>query len=162
MIPNEIKELESDIGFPVKKAVLSPESRESYDESFSYGLCQRFYRKGIELDIAIGKATSVLLHLMKDKGTDSAQIAVFFSLLGNMYYINDDFKKAIGCFMKSLSHNKRDMTAWIELMFALRADGNFQEFEGIMFNLEKIHNLWISDPEAELTRNRLYSVIGRL
>ena len=99
----EIKDLESSTGFPVRRNILKPERKESYDESFSYGLCQRFYNKEEELDAAIKKTTSIILGLLNEKSPDFRQTALFLSLLGNMYYLKGDFKKAIGCFMKSLS-----------------------------------------------------------
>ena len=62
--------------------------------------------------------------------------------------------------MKSLSYNREDLTNWIELMFALRAHGNFMEFEGIIFNLEKIYSLWLQDPERELKKEKIYELIS--
>jgi len=156
----EIKDLESSTGFPVRRNILKPERKESYDESFSYGLCQRFYNKEEELDAAIKKTTSIILGLLNEKSPDFRQTALFLSLLGNMYYLKGDFKKAIGCFMKSLSWNKEDMAPWIELMFALRASGSFREFESIIFSIEKIYDLWKSDPAKELSKEKIYQLIN--
>ena len=162
VLSEEIRELEAYIGFSVRRGILTLESKEPYDESFSYGLCQRFYNKDVELDVAIGRTTSILLRMVGKSGVDSIQKARFFSLLGNMHYLKGDFRSAIGCFMKSLSFGKDDMTPWIELMFALRANGNFGEFEAIAFNLEGIHALWRSDPATNLTRENVLGLVDTL
>ncbi|HLD86954.1 MAG TPA: hypothetical protein VJB12_02730 [Candidatus Nanoarchaeia archaeon] len=162
VLSEEIRELEAYIGFSVRRGILTLESKEPYDESFSYGLCQRFYNKDVELDVAIGRTTSILLRMVGESGVDSVQKARFFSLLGNMHYLKGDFRSAIGCFMKSLSFGKDDMTPWIELMFALRANGNFGEFEAIAFNLEGIHALWRSDPATNLTRENVLGLVDTL
>ena len=160
---DEIKELESYLGFPIKRVEITLESRNPHDETFSYGLCQRFYNKNDELKIAINKTTSILLSLVKlSNEKNNKQISTYFSLLGNMYYILGDFNKSIGCFMKALSYNKNDLTNWIELIFTLRVGGNFEVFEDLIFNLKKIYNAWKIDSEKRLNKEKVYELINKV
>ena len=153
-------EIENEIGFPIKRIESTDKTLSPYDETFSFKLFQKYYRKENELQALIEKTTRLLFVLEKEPNKDTRLIAYCFSLLGNMHYILKDFNKSIGCFMKSLSYNREDLTNWIELMFALRAHGNFMEFEGIIFNLEKIYSLWLQDPERELKKEKIYELIS--
>lgn len=155
----EVQELEADIGFPVRRERLSPAGRKPYDESFSYTLCQRFYGKEEELERAIRKTTTIIIHLLQEKEDTGRRAALFFALLGNMYHLKGDFRRAAGCFMKALGHDREDMTFWIELMFSLRANGDVREFEAIIFNLENVYESWRREAEGELTRERLKGII---
>lgn len=155
---NNVHELEKYLGFPITRVQINPDSKNPYDETISYGLCQRFYNKEDELQRAVIKTTNILMQLI-NKENDKKLIALYFSLLGNMYYILGDFKKSIGCFLKTLSYNKEDMTGWIELMFAIRANGDFGVFEDIIFNLEKIYIKWCNDKSEVLTKEKIFEII---
>jgi|TARA_Y100000310_G_C20531988_1_gene738944 tetratricopeptide (TPR) repeat protein len=158
----DIEMLEKYLGFPIKKKEITLKSNEPYNEVLSYGLCQRFYNKDDELKLAIKKTTTILMKILNNKDTDEKYISIFFSLLGNMYYVLGDYKQSIGCFMKSLSYNKNDTTDWIELIFALRAYGEFEIFEDIIFNFEKIYNEWKNNPSKELTKEKVYELINKI
>jgi len=163
LIQDEINEIEKFLGFPIKRSEITIESEEPHDEKFSYGLCQRFYRKEDELKIAIDKTTKILSNLIKSSNKEkNEQISIFFSLLGNMHYILNDFNRAAGCFMKSLSYNKNDLTSWVEFIFSLRSMGNFEVFEDMIFNLEKIHHTWEADPDSNLTKGKIYELIDKV
>ena len=152
--------MENKIGFPLRRVEITDKTLKSYDETFSFKLCQKFYGKREELRPLTEKITSLLLKLIKNG--DNKLIAYCFSLLGNMYYILGDFKKSIGCFLKSLSYNKNDLTNWIELIFALRAEGKFEIFEDIIFNLEKIYISWKNDLDSKLTKEKIYELINKV
>ena len=157
---NKIKMLERYLGFPVHREDLIPESKNRYDESFSYWLCQRFYGKEEQMRIAIGKTTEILTELIRNKSNNKL-IAIYFSLLGNLYYLRGDFTKSINCFMKSSSYNKNDLGAWLELAFALRAYGDFTAFEGIIFNLEGIYGEWKNDADAKLSKEKVLDMVSK-
>ena len=97
-----------------------------------------------------------------NSGAESEDISVYFSLLGNMHYILGDFDKSVNCFMKSLSYNKEDLTSWVELIFSLRALGEFEIFEKIIFNLEKFYDLWIQENSYELNKDKIYWLISKI
>lgn len=156
----KIEELEDYIGFPITRKEISFESNGTHDETFSYGLCQRFYGKNKELQIAIKKTENILIGLIKF-GYNKKKIALFFSLLGDMYYIASDFNRSINCFMKALSYNKDDMTNWVGLMFSFRADGNIEIFEDIIFNFEDIYNSWKKDTSSEMNQEKIYNLIRK-
>ncbi|MBI2134845.1 hypothetical protein HYU09_02565 [Candidatus Woesearchaeota archaeon] len=158
-IESQINELENYLGFSTNRLEINLESK--WNEIFSYDLLQRFYNKDDELKTAINKAINILTMLIKSNNGNNKQISDHFSLLGNMYYIMGDFNKSIGCFMKSLSYNKNDLTGWVELMFSIRAYGDFRIFEDIIFNLEKAYRLWKNDTGHELTKEKMLSLIDR-
>ncbi len=158
-IISEINELENYLGFSTNRLEITLDSKWAQNEIFSYDLLQRFYSKDDELKIAIKKTAKVLAMLI-ESNINNKQISNCFSLLGNMHYILGDFNRSIGCFMKSLSYNKSDLTSWVELMFALRSNGNFTVFEDLIFNIEKIYFLWKNDPAKELTKEKVYELIN--
>lgn len=160
-IASEINELENFLGFSTNRLEINLQSRWAQNEIFSYDLLQRFYNKDDELKMAIKKTTNVLAILIESNNSNNKQISNYFSLLGNMYYILGDFNKSIGCFIKSLSYNKNDLTSWVELMFSLRSNGNFKVFEDLMFNIGKIYLLWKNDPAKELTKEKVYELIEK-
>lgn len=160
-IASEINELENFLGFSTNRLEINLQSRWAQNEIFSYDLLQRFYSKDDELKTAIKKTTNVLTILVKSNNSNNKQISNYFSLLGNMYYILGDFSKSIGCFIKSLSYNKNDLTNWVELMFSLRSNGNFKVFEDLMFNTGKIYLLWKNDPAKELTKEKVYELVNK-
>ena len=160
-IISEINELENYLGFSTNRLEITLDSKWAQNEIFSYDLLQRFYNKDDELKIAIGKTTKILKKLVESDNTNNKQVSNCFSLLGNMHYILGDFNRSIGCFMKSLSYDKNDLTSWVELMFALRSNGNFTVFEDLMFNIEKIYFLWKNDPARELTKEKVYELINK-
>lgn len=164
-IQSDIKELEDYIGFPIKRKEITLESNESYDETLSYNLCQRFYGKDKELTVAIKKTEEILIEIIETNKKDNKQkkeIALFFSLLGDMYYLASDFNKSINCFMKALSYNKIDITNWVGLMFSLRANGNIKIFEESIFNFEYIYNAWRRDPSNKMDQEKIYELIGEI
>ena len=64
--------------------------------------------------------------------------------------------------MKALSYNKNDLTGWVEFIFALRANGNCEVFEDIIFNLEKIDNMWKQDSDKKLNKEKVYELIYKI
>jgi len=160
LLQDEIKELESYLGFLIIRVELTPKSKTLWDEGFSYKLCQRFYNNKEELEIAIKKTTNILLNLPISK-RDPKIIAVFYSLLGNMYYLLEDFNKSIGCFMKSLNYNKNDLSSWIELAFSLRSLEEFDLFEKIIFNLDNIFYSWKQDSSSKLTKEKILELVSK-
>jgi len=157
-IISKIKRLEDYVGFPLRKKDVTIESKESHDETFSYGLCQRFYGQENELKNAINQCNKILFNLLKDK-KDAKQIEMLYSLIGNMYYLSGDFNYAAGYFMKCLSYNKEDISHWVGLLFCLRALGEFELFEKGMFNFEKLNLAWKSDKENELSQEKVMEII---
>ena len=89
-------------------------------------------------------------------------IALFFSLLGDMYYLAADYTKSTNCYMKALSYSKTDITNWIGLMYSLRADGKIDIFEDLIFNFSKVGILWKKDNEIELNQDKLLELLKRV
>jgi len=154
----KIRKLEQYIGFPLRKKDVTIESKEPHDETFSYGLCQRFYGKEDELKKSIKLGNEILFNLLKNK-KDAKQIEMLYSLIGNMYYLSGDFNYAAGYFMKCLSYNKEDISHWVGLLFCLRALGEFELFEKGMFNFEKLNLAWKNDKEKELGQEKVMEII---
>jgi len=158
---SKIKRLEKYVGFPLRKKDVTIESEESHDETVSYGLCQRFYGKEEELKKGIKLGNKILSNLLKNK-KDAKQIEMFYSLIGNMYYLSGDFNYAAGYFMKCLSYNKEDISHWVGLLFCLKALGEFELFEKGMFNFEKLNLAWKNDKEKELTQKKAVEIITKV
>lgn len=163
-IKSEIKELESYLGFQIEKKDIFLESNEPNDETFSYGLCQRFYGKENELKKAINTADKILAQLLQKRGNPDyiKQIEMFCSLIGNMHYLLGDFKYSAGYFMKSLSYNKNDISEWVGLLFSLRSIGEFELFEKAIFNFEKLCLLWKNDHDREMTQKKVVELIKKV
>ena len=157
----KIRKLEQYIGFPLRKKDVTIESKEPHDETFSYGLCQRFYGKEDELKKSIKLGNEILFNLLKNK-KDAKQIEMLYSLIGNMYYLSGDFNYAAGYFMKCLSYNKEDISHWVGLLFCLKALGEFELFEKGMFNFEKLNLAWKNDKEKELTQKKAVEIITKV
>jgi len=156
----KIRKLERYAGFPLRKKDVTIESKESHDETFSYGLCQRFYGKENELKKGIKMGNDILRELSKDK-KNTKQIEMLYSLVGNMYYLSGRFNYAAGYFMKCLSYNKEDISHWIGLLFCLRAMEEFELFEKGMFNFEKLNLAWKNDKEKELSQEKAVDLIRK-
>lgn len=153
--------LERYTGFPIKRVNVTLESRRPHDESFSYNLCQRFYGRDDELRIVIRKAKRILstLLVIDKEGNYKKLTGALFSLIGNMYYILGEFRASTGYFMKALSYGKNDITNWVEFMFSLRANGNIDVFEDLIFNLQGVYEAWRDDKETEMTQEKVYELI---
>lgn len=163
-IMQQIRRLENLIGFPIRRKEVLLELNEPHDETFSYGLCQRFYGKDRELEKAISESNGLLMLMLREQKLDPSradrkEIERLYALVGNMYYLLGDYRMSAGYFLKSLSYNKNDITPWIELLFSLRAIGEFELFEKGIFNLEKIYNSWKENPETELTQALFNKII---
>jgi len=162
-IQNEINTIDKFLGFSTNKLEIDPNSKWNQNDLFSYGVCQRFYKKHDELKTAINITTKILLNLINlSDEKHNKQLSDLFSLLGNMHYVAGDYEKSIGCFMKALSYNKNDLTSWIEFMFSLRSNGNFDIFEDLMFNIEEIYNAWKFDSESQLSKEKVYELINKV
>jgi tetratricopeptide (TPR) repeat protein len=157
MANEDIAVLEKYIGFPIKRPEVTLESGRPYDESFAYRLCQQFYGNPDALTQAIRTTTKVLL----TREVDRKQRELLFAVLGNMYYLQGDFDRSIGCFLKSLTLNKIDLTNLIELAFALRASGRTALFEDIMFNLEVIGML-LRQESKEINKDKIVEIIEKI
>ncbi len=163
-IMQQRKELENLIGFSVRRKAVPLELNEPHDESFSYGLCQRFYGRAGELEKAISEANGLLMMLLRENRLDPSkaahnEIGLLYALVGNMYYLLGDYRMSAGYFLRCLSYNKNDITPWIELLFSLRAIGRFELFEKGIFNLEKIYNSWKENPETGMTQALFNKII---
>ena len=82
--------------------------------------------------------------------------SIFYSLIGNMYYISKDYNVSAGYFIKSVSYSPDDINPWCELIFSLRAIGEFKIFEDIIFNLK--HIIQISSSIEPLKFNQDYLI----
>lgn len=160
-IKSATEELERYIGFPIKRVNVTLESRGPHDELFSYNLCQRFYGRDNKLRVAI-KRTKLILSIllaMDKEGKYKSLTGAFFSLIGNMCYVLGEFRASTGYFMKALSYSKNDITNWVEFMFSLRANGNIDVFEDLIFNLQGVYEGWRDDKETEMTQEKVYELI---
>lgn len=126
-----------EIGLPLDRIEVSIDSDTPHDETFSYELALKFYGMEKQLSYAIKKANQHLKESLKIK--DKKRISNMFSIIGNLYYIKGDYKTSAGYFMQSIDHNKKDLTNWVELLFAIRAMGNFELFEKAVFNLRQLY-----------------------
>ena len=163
-IISQIRELEEYIGFPIEKREVTLDSGHSHDETFSYNLCLRFYNKEEELKKAITLGNNIISNLLKKRHKKEyhKDLEMLYSLTGSMYYILGDFNYAAGYFMKCLSYNKKDISHWIELLFSLRAMGEFDIFETGIFNFEKLVLVWKNDASEELTQEKVLELIDNI
>jgi len=148
--------LEDFIGMKVERKRIPVSLREPHDESFPYAMCQKFYGKDEELSEAIEMGKQELCGLQGKR-----MRANMYAMIGNLYYIKEDFGMAAGCFMKCLTIERDDITPWIELLFCLRALGEFEVFEEAMFKLEKIAESWALNPEPVLTQSKVLKIIWK-
>lgn len=160
-IYEKIKELEEFLGFPLSRKGVRLEDNLPHDESVSYGLCQRLYGNPEDIKKAINRLTCIIIGLKKIKGNNNLeeQIAFFFSVLGDLYYLEKDFDKAINCFMKALSYNREDITNWAGLIFSLRSHGEFKIFEEMIFRFEEIYIKWREDKSNEMDQKKLKELL---
>jgi len=142
--------IEKEIGFPIRRKTIEPGSKDSYDETFSYLLCQKYYNHPEQLKKAITLAT---------KSLKETKNPLMYSLIGNMYYIAKDYKMSAGCFMKSLSYSRNDVTPLIELLFALRAIGEFEIFEKGILNLDRLYE---KCERSEITQEWFTKIVSGL
>jgi tetratricopeptide (TPR) repeat protein len=61
------------------------------------------------------------------------QSETIFVLTGYIYYINEDFKKAKECFLKTITLNSDNLDNWIDLAFTLRHNGEYKISNAILF-----------------------------
>ncbi len=165
MPPNNLeaekKILENFLGIPIKRIEFSLASKGPYDEVFG-NLCHRFYGQEKEIKKATILTTRLILNATTAHAYSQREISLLFSLLGTCHYLQEHYTKSIGCFLKALSWYREDMTPWIELMFAIRASGEYTIFESILFNLEPLYLQWKSDSASELDREKLLDMIDSL
>jgi tetratricopeptide (TPR) repeat protein len=157
-INNHIKKLEREIGFEIKRPIITLKNKQPHDETFSYNLAINFYEKEEHLKSVIIAANKILEQLLLDK-EDIKKILLFYSLIGDMYYVLGKFKISAGYFMKTLSSNKEDLTSWIGLLFSLRALGKFELFERGIFDFDKIYYEWKNSSEKEMTQEYAEKVL---
>ncbi len=150
-----IKELEEYLRFPVKRVIVKLDYETPHDEAFSYAICQRFFNKPDQLKTAMQLGNKALNQLLKKE--DYIQISHLFALVGNMYYLQEKYKISAGYFLKSINYNKKDLTSWIELIFSIRAMGDFDTFDKCIFNLKKLYTL--GQREEEITQQTLLKLI---
>ena len=162
-IISQIRELEEYIGFPIEKREVTLDSGHSHDETFSYNLCLRFYNKEEELKKAITLGNNIISNLLKKRHKKEyhKDIEMLYSLTGSMHYILGDFNYAAGYFMKCLSYNKKDISHWIDLLFSLRAMGEFDLFETGIFNFEKLVLTWKKDFEKEMNQKKVIEMLNK-
>lgn len=157
--PLLLERAEKIIGVPLRRTEITLESGEPYDEGASYALSQHFYGKEGELRDAIRDMTRFLAAFARQRQDSQKDAAVLYSLLGNLHYIAGSFNESANCAMCAASLNRNDITYWVELAFSLRALGEFDVFEGILFNFERIVRLWQQSGEFHLTREALLGLI---
>jgi hypothetical protein len=156
---DSIREYQAWLRFRLRRDAVRLEADLPHDESLSLGVCHRFYGKEKELPEAIGRGNGILKGLLpeqeKSKGRTGEReingryLALFYGLVGNLYYFKGDFRLAAGYFMRVLDYEWEDLTAWVELLFCLRAIGEFTLFEDGMFGLERIYTEWRGRKEKE-------------
>ncbi|MBT3407261.1 hypothetical protein HN415_01115 [Candidatus Woesearchaeota archaeon] len=161
IIELKINEFENYLGFSIKKQSIPLELNQPHDEHLFYNLSIKFYDKKDELNKTIKKTKEILNLLIKTKQNKHI-IETYYSLLGNLYYINAQFNNAAGCFMKCLTINKNDITSWIELLFTLRCMGKFKLFEKGIFNFEKIYKIWQNDSENTFNQKKFLEIIKQI
>lgn len=155
---SNIKELQHQIGFYPSREIKTLEAGEPHDETFSYQLARDFYNneKALEKPISL---TKKIIYETQYK-LDFDKLTIFYSLLGDMYYIYGDFSKSLGCYMNALSYNRKDLASWVGLMFSLRALGEFELFEKIIFNLEQVYNKWVEHKSVVMDKNILLQLLN--
>lgn len=154
-----MRDIEQFLGIKASRRRLVLEDNEPHDETFSYGLCCRFYGDDRKLNDAIEIGDSELRHMA---GNASAkELADGFALVGNIHYLLGNFRQAAGYFMKGLEYDREDITLWIELLFCIRAMGKFDLFEGAIFNIEPLVKSWIGDNDRELTQKKVTELIWK-
>ena len=133
---------------------------EPHDETFSYGLCQRFYSDKDRLRAAAEIANSEIRQMIGR--ASGKQLADAFALVGNIYYLLEDYGQAAGYFMKAITYDREDITCWIEFLFCLRAMGEFELFEKGIFNIGQLYNNWKANPQTQMDQDTLSGMIGAL
>ncbi len=159
-IDTQLADLEEMFGFPIKRREITLESKEPYDENVTYSLCHRFYNEPSKLPVAIQKATMVLTNV-KDSH-DLNQKAILFCVLGDLYYLQGDFSKSLGCYMKALSNQKKDVTPWAGFLFSIRALGHFDLFEDIIFHFEEFYKAWEMDTSWDFSKEKIEEMRRRI
>jgi tetratricopeptide (TPR) repeat protein len=159
----EKENLEDLLGISISRVELVQDSEETHDEKFA-NLCHRFAGKEGDIEETITLATRILSRETKAARPtlSKREISLLFSILGTLYYLQEHYEKSIGCFMKALSWYKEDMVPWIELMFAIRAHGEYGIFEDILFNIERMYAEWKRNSGKELTKQSLLGMIERI
>jgi tetratricopeptide (TPR) repeat protein len=159
----EILEYQDYLGFSLSRAHIPLEANQAHNECFSLGVCHRFYGREEELEEAIAKGNRILKRLISEHKKEDryeTYLELFYAILGNMYYVKGDFRLATGYFMKVLDYAKDDITAWVELLFSLRAMGEFELFEEGIFAIERIYKGWKKNRDDGLTQNKLILLIN--
>lgn len=162
-LAQDILEYQDWLGFSIRRDRVRLEDNLPHNESLSLGVCHRFYGKEEELKEAIKRGNGILrglLTLEKNKGDISRRyLYLFYALVGNMYYFKGDFKLSTGYFMKVLDYEREDLTAWVELLFSLRAVGEYDLFEQGIFNLEQVYKGWRESKEKRMGKEVLVKLI---
>lgn len=157
-----IRDFEEFLGFKISHLEVTVESGKTHDEKISLAVCHRFFGMEEELKQAIKIGNRVLVDLIneiKRNGRYSEDIYVFYSLVGNLYYCSGNFKVAAGYFLKSISASKYDIGPVVELLFTLRALGEYDLFEEGMMDFERICLDWRADPRHEITQDMFVKLI---
>ncbi|MBS1266539.1 MAG: hypothetical protein MAG795_00506 [Candidatus Woesearchaeota archaeon] len=132
-----MRELEK-MGIPVNRVEVTLNSSSPHDESISYNIAVNFYGKERELKYAIKEVNSYIKKLLKIGS--KKKISLAYSIAGNLFYTKGNYKMATGYFIESIKYNRKDLTNWVELFFAIRAMGKFELFEKCIFNIEAIYD----------------------
>lgn len=69
---------------------------------------------------------------------DNPKNELFWALLGQIYYLEEEFIKTIKCFFKTISINSENIDNWIDLGFAYRAYGDFRTSDFLFWNYETL------------------------
>jgi tetratricopeptide (TPR) repeat protein len=152
-----MRDIEILLGMKASRKRLVFDDQEPHDESFSYGLCCRFYgdEKTLNDAIVIGNRE---LRDMIGKATPK-ELADGFAMVGNIHYLLGNFSQAAGYFMQGLNYDREDITLWVEFLFCLRAMGKFGLFERAIFNLGPLIKAWANNPAQELTQKKAVELI---
>lgn len=159
---NKINALEELIGFYPDRVIIRVNSKKPHDETFSYKLAQKFYNnpEGLKRPIILTK--QIIYDLQNSPKLNFYSMTIFYSILGDMYYIYGDFNRSMACFMRALSYNREDLASWVGLMFSLRSLEDYDSFEKIMFNLQTVHDRWLQNDSAVLTKDILSEMLSDL
>jgi len=161
-IIKRISALEQKLGFKINRSTISIEDKESYNEIYSYSLALKYYEKNDDVLNLIKLSLNILSMLLKNYPFEKNLIANFYSIIGNLYYVIDEFSTSSGYFMRGLSYSKNDINLWYEFIFSLRSLGEIELFEKIMFNFKKIYSFWEKDFDFDFNQEKVQELVNRL
>ncbi len=123
---------------------------EIFQETTGFDLTKRGtdYRSQDEIDETIFEIVSRLFlerrqafYCLKEKfepASKKSKNRLLLSVLGYIYYIDCDFKKAISCLKKAIRIDPVDLETWFSLAFCYRQIGQENKFDSILLYHDRI------------------------